>query len=66
MALKPYTTHTDPPLTITPPHKDDDDQFVVTLVGSSIKELYRGNLARATSEFNKWVDHYEERRKAEA
>lgn len=59
-SLKPYTTKTEPPLIIRPPLKDDEDgQFFVTIEGDRVKELYRGDLASATSRFNEEVAKYE-------
>lgn len=63
MALKPFKTHVG--LTINPPHKDGDD-FVVTIEGDRVKEIERGSLAKATATFNKWVEHYQKRKKEEA
>lgn len=64
MALNAYETHTG--LTVVPPFKDEDEQFVVVLRGDKDKELYRGNLSKATAVFNETVKHYKERKKAEA
>lgn len=58
-----YQTKTDPPLVLDV--NKDDDEYVVTLTGDRVKELYRGSFGKAMAEYNRLKKHYEERAKAE-